>query len=241
MPHVVNYSLQRGLPFERVISVKSTRTHNRVTVTDPSAFLKVNDTDKKQINAEILPEGTIKLSLNKDETMDLPAGTYDYDVWATCYGSGNVTTYQPVSSGRIDVTTYDNITPLEDTDSMELRYKQRTDYRRTFTWQDSAGATIAVTDAFMQAKNSAGATVIDLRWYSSAPSEGTVIALTPASKRGYLAPAAGGTLALHISDKNDVAAGSYTFDLFVKDSSGDWSCLIQGSLIVEAAISIPPA
>ncbi|NBQ48037.1 MAG: hypothetical protein EBU33_06245, partial [Sphingobacteriia bacterium] len=215
MPHVVNYSLQRGLPFERVISVKNRRTHNRIAITDPSAFIKLSTTHKKQITAEVLPEGTIKLSLQKDETIDLPAGTYDYDVWANCYGAGNVITYQPVSSGRIEVVSYDNVTPLEDTDFMEIRYKQRTDYRRTFTWKDSEGVVITVTDAFMQAKNSSGTTVLDLRWYSSTPSEATVIALTPANKRGYLAPASGGTLELHISDKNDIAVGTYSFDLFV--------------------------
>jgi hypothetical protein len=46
---------------------------------------------------------------------------------------------------------------------------------------------------------------------------------------------------MHISDKNDVAAGTYTFDLFVKDSAGDWDCLVQGTLVVEASISAPPA
>jgi hypothetical protein len=241
MPHVVNYSLDRGLPFERIISVKSRRTHNRVAVTDPSAFIKLSTTHKKQITAEVRSDGTIKLSLEKDETIDLPAGTYDYDVWANCYGNDNVAIYQPVSSGKIKVNTYENITPLEDTDFMEIRYKQRTDYRRTFTWKDSEGVVIAVTDAFMQAKNSAGTTVIDLRWYSTAPNESTVVALTPASKRGYLAPAASGTLEMHISDQNDVAAGTYTFDLFVKDSAGDWDCLVQGALVVEASISAPPA
>lgn len=241
MPHIVNYSLDRGLPFERIISVKSRRTHNRVAVTDPSAFIKLSTTHKKQLTAEVRSDGTIKLSLEKDETIDLPAGTYEYDVWANCYGNDNVAIYQPVSSGKIKVNTYDNITPLEDTDFMEIRYKQRTDYRRTFTWKDSDGVLIGVTDAFMQAKDSAGTTVIDLRWYNPAPNESTVIALTPASKRGYLAPASGGTLEMHISDKNDVAAGTYTFDLFVKDSAGDWDCLVQGALVVEAAISAPPA
>jgi hypothetical protein len=241
MVSAVNYSLTRGLPFERLIVVKNRATHYRVNLSDPSAFIEVSSLDKKQINAEITPEGVIRLHLNKDETVDLPTGTYNYDVWANVYINNTSYEYKPVARGTIEVSTYDNITPLEDTDSMELRYKQRTDYRRTFTWQDSAGATIAVTDAFMQAKNSAGTTVIDLRWFNPTPSEATVIALTPASKRGYLAPAAGGTLELHISDKNDVAAGNYTFDLFVKDSNGDWSCLVQGSLVVEAAISIPPA
>jgi hypothetical protein len=241
MVSAVNYSLTRGLPFERLIVVKNRTNHRRVNLSEPSAFIEVSSSHKKQITATITPEGVILLSLAKDETTDLPAGTYKYDVWANVYINNTEYVYKPVARGTIEVTTYDNITPLEDTDFMEIRYKQRTDYRRTFTWKDSEGVVISVTDAFMQAKNSAGTTVIDLRWYSSAPSEATVIGLTPASKRGYLAPAASGTLEMHISDKNDVAAGTYTFDLFVKDSAGDWDCLVQGALVVEASISAPPA
>jgi hypothetical protein len=91
----------------------------------------------------------------------------------------------------------------------------------------------------MQAKNGSGTTMVDLRWFSSVPSEATIAAL-PASRRGYLAPAAGATLELHISDTNTVAAGSYSFDLFVQDSAGDWDCLASGTLVVEASISAPP-
>jgi hypothetical protein len=237
----VNYSLTRGLSFERLIAVKNKANHRRVKLSEPSAFIQVSSSHKKQITTTITTEGIIRLSLAKDETLDLPAGTYDYDVWANVYTNNTNYEYKPVARGTIGVVNYDNVTPLEDTDFMEIRYKQRTDYRRTFTWKDADGVLIAVTDAFMQAKNSAGTTVIDLRWYNPAPNESTVIALTPASKRGYLAPASGGTLEMHISDKNDVAAGTYTFDLFVKDSAGDWDCLVQGALVVEAAISAPPA
>jgi hypothetical protein len=123
---------------------------------------------------------------------------------------------------------------------MEIRYKQYTDYRRTFTWKDADGVVIAVQSAFMQAKTATGTTVLDLRWYSTKPSESTVIALTPASKRGYLAPATGATLELHISNTNNVSSGSYSYDLFVQDSAGDWDCLSSGTLIVEPAVSVPP-
>jgi hypothetical protein len=147
---------------------------------------------------------------------------------------------RPVSGGTITVSALDTITPLEDTQAMEIRYKQHTDYRRTFTWKDSTGVVITVQSAFMQAKTSTGTTVVDLRWYATTPTENTVIALTPANKRGYLAPATGATLEVHISNTNDVAAGSYPFDLFVQDSAGDWDCLSSGTLVVEAAVSAPP-
>ena len=92
----------------------------------------------------------------------------------------------------------------------------------------------------MQAKDSAGTTVLDIRWYATVPSEATVIALTPANKRGYLAPSTGATLELHISNKNDIATGSYTYDIFVQDTSGDWDQLVKGTFVVETATSTEP-
>ena len=84
--------------------------------------------------------------------------------------------------------------------------------------------------------------MLDLRWYASKPDEATVIALSPANKRGYLiaGETAGTTLDMHISDTNDVSAGTYTYDLFVQDTSGDWDVLAAGNLVVEAATSSNP-
>jgi hypothetical protein len=94
----------------------------------------------------------------------------------------------------------------------------------------------------MQAKNASGTVVLDLRWYASKPSDSTVVALSPANKRGYLiaGESADTTLDMHISDTNDVAAGTYTYDLFVQDSAGDWDVLAAGNLVVEAATSSNP-
>ena len=113
-------------------------------------------------------------------------------------------------------------------------------FRYLITWKDADGGILTVQNAYMQAKNDAGATVLDLRWYSTVPSEATVIALT-GERRGYLAPASGATLQMHVSDKNTVAAGTYNFDLFVQDSADDWDCLASGVVVVEASISAPPA
>ena len=231
----VNYSLTRGLPWERIILVKDRNTHRVVKPTESSSFAKTGDFSKIQITTEVTTENGIKLSLTAEETQDLPLGDLKYDVLATIAGI-----QRPVSKGIITVSALDSITPMEDTQAMEIRYKQYTDYRRTFTWKDSAGVVISVQSAFMQAKTATGTTVVDLRWYSTTPSENTVIALTPASKRGYLAPSTGATLELHISNANNVPAGSYPFDLFVQDSVGDWDCLSSGTLVVEAAVSAPP-
>jgi hypothetical protein len=231
----VNYNIERGLPWERLILVKNKYNRRIMKPTDSRAFIQTGTTTKFEITTSITKEGGILLELTAEETRDLPEGELFYDVLATISDI-----QRPVSKGIITVSNLDNITPLEDTDAMEIRYKQRTDYRRTFTWKDVNGAVLNIQSAFMQAKTSTGTTVVDLRWYSATPSEATVIALTPANKRGYLAPATGATLELHISNTNTVAAGSYSYDLFVQDLAGDWDCIVSGTLVVEEAISAPP-
>lgn len=235
MPQTVNYTLDRGLPWERLIIIKNKYNHALLKPTDARAFVKTGTTSKFEINTSITKENGVMLSMTAEETQDLPLGDLAYDVMVTING-----VQRPVSGGTITVIALDTVTPLEDTQDMEIRYKQHTDYRRTFTWKDSNGEVLAIQSAFMQAKTETGTTVLDLRWYNPAPSEATVIALTPASKRGYLAPIAGGTLELHISNTNNVPAGSYPYDLFVQDSAGDWDCIVSGTLVVEAAISAPP-
>lgn len=185
--------------------------------------------------SEVIGNNNIRISLTADETIDLPEGNLAYDVWATVDEL-----YQPIVKGTITVSSYNSITPSEDDDAMELRYTQRTDFRRVFTWRDEDGDILAIQNAFMQAKDSAGTTVLDIRWYATVPSEATVIALTPANKRGYIAPSAGATLELHISNKNDIAPGSYTYDIFVQDTSGDWDQLVKGTFVVEVATSTEP-
>ena len=236
MPNVVNYKLVRGLPWSRQLCVKSRRTHWRLVPEYCNAYIQVSTLRKKEITSEVIGNNNVRISLTADETIDLPEGILAYDVWATVDEL-----YQPIVKGTITVSSYNTITPLEDDDAMELRYTQRTDFRRVFTWRDEEGDVLAIQSAFMQAKDSAGTTVLDLRWYNPKPSEATIIALTPANKRGYLAPSAGATLEMHISNKNDIAPGSYSYDIFVQDAIGDWDQLSKGTLVVEAATSTEPA
>lgn len=235
MTRVVNYEITRGLPFERLIVLKDRRTHRLLKPTDCRAYVATVGTAKMEITSYITGEQAIMLTMTAEETQDLPLGALSYDVLATVGG-----VQQPVAQGTITVSALNTVTPLEDAQAMEIRFKQRTDFRRTFTWKDSDGDILSIQSAFMQAKTTSGTTVLDLRWYSSVPSEATIIAL-PANRRGYLAPATGATLEMHISDQNTVAAGTYYFDLFVQDSAGDWDCLASGTVVVEAAISAPPA
>lgn len=235
MHRYVNYNLTRGLPWERLIILKDNYTHRVLKPTDASAFVKTGDTSKMELTTAITKENGILLSLTGEETQDLPIGDLVYDVLATIGGI-----QRPVSRGTITVTALDTVTPLEEAQSMELRYKQRTDFRRTFTWKDAQGDIVSVTSAYMQAKNTSGATVLDLRWFASVPTEATIVAL-PADQRGYIAPATGATLEVHISNANTIAAGTYTYDLFVQNSvSGDWDVMVSGNLVVEPSISTPP-
>lgn len=232
----VKYTLDKGYPWERLIMVKNRYNRRILKPSDCRAFIKTGTLSKFEITTSITTENGILLSLTGDDTIDLPEGNLEFDVIATIDGI-----QRPVAKGTIEVVYTELVTPLEDVQAMEIRYKQRTDYRRTFTWKDDNGVVIAVQSAFMQAKTTTGTTVVDLRWYSSTPSENTVIALTPASKRGYLAPATGATLEMHISNANDVPAGSYKYDLFVQDMAGDWDCIVSGTLVVEEAVSTPPS
>lgn len=235
MAHTVNYNITRGLPWERLIILKDRRTHRQIKPTEARSFIQTTGLSKKELTVDLTSENGIMLSLSAEETQDLPLGELSYDVLATINE-----VQRPVAKGTIVVSALDNITPWEDSQAMEIRFKQRVDFRRTFTWKDADGDILTVQNAYMQAKNTAGVTVLDLRWFASTPSEATVIAL-PVERRGYLAPIAGGTLEMHISDKNTVSAGAYNFDLFVQDSAGDWDCLASGTVVVEAAISAPPA
>lgn len=238
----VNYDIVRGLPWERLLIIKDRRSHRVVTPAKARAYIRTSTTSVLEVTTEVTGENGVSLSLTAAQTKDLPTGELAYDVYATCklYGAD---IEKQVSKGLINVSNEDRVTPEEDSKALELRYYQKTDFRRTFTWKDSDGDVQTVSDAYMQAKNAAGAVVVDLRWYATIPAEATIIALPHPNQRGYLAPSAtsGATLDMHISDANDVAAGTYTFDLFVKDSAGDWDVLAAGSLVVEASVSAPPS
>ena len=244
MTTTVNYTIEKGISWERLIIVQDSRTRRNIYPSAAKGSIKTSTTGRKEFTITFTGEGGILLSLTEEETADLPSGDLEFDVIATypkkaIYAGGSTEVTRPVARGTITVIGLDNITPMEDTQAMEIRFKQRVDFRRTFTWRDSTDTIISVQNAYMQAKDSTGATVLDLRWYSTKPSEATIIALT-ANRRGYLAPIAGGTLEMHVSDKNTVRAGAYPFDMFVQDSAGDWDCLASGTVVVEAAVSVPP-
>lgn len=234
MARTVNYTASRGLPFDRIICIKSKTRRRKMVPSAVKAQIQTTTQSKKNITATVNGSGDVRLYLTAAETLELPIGNLEYDVLAV-YDD----VYYQVTKGVITVNTGDTVTDRDEAQYMELRMKQYEDFRKTFTWKDSTGTLQAVTNAYLQAKDTAGTTVLDLRWYSSIPAENTIVALT-ANRRGYLAPKAGVTLEMHISDKNSIPAGVHTFDLFVQDSAGDWERLAAGTISVDASISTNP-
>ena len=255
MTSVVNYTVTQGIPWERLIIVRDRRTHRIRRPIEAWARIKTNGSTVATITCNITSEGGIMLSLTKEETKDLPVGVLDYDVMATVSKKqslvyGSLTTYpgvdtgetitQPVAKGTLTVSALNTVTSLEQEEQVELRFKKSQDFRVSYSWKDNAGDLVSIKDAYMQAKDSSGTTVLDIRWFSSIPSEGTVVAL-PGIQRGYLAPLEGVTMELHISDTNTVAAGTYSYDIFVQETSDDWTFFTGGTLVVEPVVSTRPA
>lgn len=118
MHRYVNYTLTRGLPWERLLIVKDNVTHRVLKPTDSAAYVKASDLVKVEITTAISKENGIMLSLTAEETQELPLGELQYDVLATIGGI-----QRPVARGTISVSALDTITPLEDTKAMEIRYK----------------------------------------------------------------------------------------------------------------------
>lgn len=230
----VNYTITQGIPLKRILVVKSKQRHRLMVPTDVKGQIKTGTNTKKDITATITGSGEILLSLTEDETTELPIGDLEYDVLAQYDGI-----YYKISNGVIAVEANSTVTEKDEAQAMEIRFKQRTDFRRTFTWNDADGNLIEVQNAYMQAKSADGTLVLDLAWFATMPFENEILNLDP-EKRGYLAPLEDATLELHISDRNSIPAGSHNFDLFVQDTSGDWDCLASGTVVVDAAISTPP-
>ena len=256
MTNQVKYRATQGLYWERLILVKDKDTRRVIKPLDAWANIRTGDYSIKEINCFITSEGGILLQLTEEDTADLPVGELQFDVIAKYYkyqrltygsltasynasGQGDTVT-QPVAKGTIKVEALNNITPLEEPDYMELRFNRYEDFYRTFTWRDEENNIIVIQDAYMQAKSSTGTTVIDARWYEPAPTE-SVIAALPAERRGYITSNEDGSITLHISNLNPVPVGAHRYDLFVKDSSANWSVLTKGTVVVEETVSVMPS
>ncbi len=240
----LSYSATKGLPWERLIIVKDNVSRRILKPLDAWGVIKTGDVGRIELTTFITSEGGIVVSLNEEETKDLPVGDLTFDVVAllrhrSLTPGGPTTITRPVAKGIIKVTDVGIVTPLEEIDYMELRLGQGEDYYRSFTWYDDDDTVATVTNAYMQAVNSSGATVLDLRWFPTAPDEVTIAAL-PSIRRGYLSPEEDKSLLMHISNTNPLPSGEFSFDIFVQDTAGDWRRLTKGALFVEPSVSVKP-
>ena len=255
MTSYVSYTATQGLTWDRLIMVRDRRTHRIIKPLDAWANIRTGDISIKEVRCTITSEGGILLSLSEDDTADLPVGELSFDVIATHYKNvpytyGSITAYgsagtgdtvtRPVARGTIIVEALNTITPLEEVDYMELRFNQYEDFYRTFTWTDEEDDIIVIYNAYMQAKDSSGTTVLDIRWAEPALSEAEISALDSA-RRGYITQNDNGSITLHISNINPVPVGVHRYDLFVQDSNGDWTVLVKGTVVVEETISVLPS
>jgi hypothetical protein len=243
MTSQLTYHATKGLPWERLIIVKDKASRRIQKPIDAWGVIKTGDVTRKEFATSITSEGGIVIYLSDIDTNDLPVGNLEFDVMATIptrsLYAGTVNVTKPVAKGTIKVSALDTYTPLEESDYMELRFKKTEDFYRTFTWKDENGDVIDVQNAYMQAKDSDGETVIDLRWSEPALSDNEIEDLDP-ERRGYITENADSSITVHISNLNPVVAGTYSYDLFVQDNSGDWTCLAAGALVVESTVSVNP-
>ena len=256
MTNRVKYRATQGLYWERLIMIKDRATRRIIRPIDAWANIKTGEYSIKEIKCFITSEGGILLQLEEDDTADLPVGELDFDVIATYYkyqrltygsltasysstGSGDTVT-QPVAKGTIKVEALSTVTPLEEADYMELRFNRYEDFYRNFTWRDEEGDVIAIKNAYMQAKDSSGNVVLDIRWAEPELTEEQIIAL-PEIQRGYFTLNTDGSITLHVSNTNPIPVGVHRYDLFVQDSSNDWTVVVKGTNSVEETISVMPS
>lgn len=240
----LKYTATKGLPWERLILVKDKDSRRIIKPIDAWGVIKTSSIGRIELTTRITSEGGIVIGLSEEETKDLPTGNLDFDVVAilprkSLLTDTTTTVTRPVAKGTLVVSDVGTVTPLEEIDYMELRLGKGEDFYRTFTWKNDSGNVVSVQNAYMQAVNSSGSVVLDLRWYNSAPSEATIEGLT-GNRRGYISPVTGGSIIVHISNTNTISSGEYSFDIFVQDGAGDWSRLTKGSLVIEPSVSVKP-
>lgn len=112
----MNYTIDRGEVWERLVVLKDKRTHRKRVPTEVAASVKIGDT-KYVIPTEVTAEGAVLLSLTANNTEWFTVGEYNWDMVATVSRSAMLTSTPLaetlVVSGTLTVQNYDNITPMD--------------------------------------------------------------------------------------------------------------------------------
>ena len=112
----IDYTVDRGEVWERLIVPKDRRTHRRRVPTEVAASIKVGDT-VYVLPARVTSEGAVLLEMTSNNTEWLSDGEYLWDMVVTISRSALLTS-TPLSEvmivhGTITVQTYDNLTPMD--------------------------------------------------------------------------------------------------------------------------------
>lgn len=112
----IDYTVDRGEIWERLIVPKDRRTHRKRVPTEAAASVKIGDTIYV-LPTEITSEGCVLLKMSAENTEWLSDGEYDWDMVATISRSALLTS-TPLSEmvvvyGKLKVQTYANLTPMD--------------------------------------------------------------------------------------------------------------------------------
>lgn len=112
----MDYTIDRGEVWERLIVLKDRRTHRKRVPTEVAASVLVGDT-KYVIPTEVTAEGAVLLSLSANNTEWFTVGEYKWDMVATVSRAALLVSTPLaetlVVSGTLTVQNYDNITPMD--------------------------------------------------------------------------------------------------------------------------------
>ena len=113
---VLNYTVDRGEPWERLIIPKDRRTRRKRVPVEADASVKIGDT-VYVLPVSITSEGGLLLTMTANNTEWLTDGEYDWDLVATVSRSALLTSTPlaetVVVHGKLVVSTYDNLTPMD--------------------------------------------------------------------------------------------------------------------------------
>lgn len=112
----IDYTVDRGEIWERLIIPKDRRTHRKRVPTEVKASVKIGDT-VYAIPVRVTSEGAVLMEMSAENTEWLSDGEYDWDMVATVSRSALLTS-TPLSEvvvvyGKLKVQTHENITPMD--------------------------------------------------------------------------------------------------------------------------------
>jgi hypothetical protein len=115
MPSVLNYVIERGEMWERLIVIKDRRTHRKRVPYEAHAVVQIDDV-KYVIPSTVSSEGAVLLTLQPENTEWLVDGAYPWDMEVIVSRSASFLhspTMQTIAvGGTLTVRTYNNIAPL---------------------------------------------------------------------------------------------------------------------------------